>query len=100
MEYLESFVFNIRSIINRDKCTRLANYVNQRILDFFMLTATWLHCSFCDNELFLPSYAIFRSEKKADNNTSKHGGVLIAIKNTFVSRQIPLNTSIDGGVLA
>ena len=65
-----------------------------------MLTETWLHCSFHDNELFLPNYAILRSERKADNNTSKHGGVLIAIKNTFVSREIPLYTSVDGGVLA
>ena len=99
-EYLESFVFNIRSIINRDKRTKLANYVISRSVDFFMLTETWLHCSFHDNELFLPNYAIFRSERKADNNTSKHGGVLIAIKNTFVSREIPLYTSVDGGVLA
>ena len=65
-----------------------------------MLTETWLHCSFHDNELFLPNYAIFRSERKADNNTSKDGGVLIAIKNTFVSREIPLYTRVDGGVLA
>ena len=65
-----------------------------------MLTETCLHCSFHDNELLLPNYAIFRSERKADNNTSKHGGVLIAIKNTFVFRQIPLYTSVGGGILA
>ena len=59
-----------------------------------MLTETWLHCSFHDNELFLPNYAIFRSERKADNNTSKHGGVLIAIKNTFVSREIPFKQAL------
>ena len=99
-EYLESFVFNVRSIINRDKRTRLANYVSLKSVDFFMLTETWLHCSFHDNELFLPNYAIFRSERKADNNTSKHGGVLIAIKNTFVSRQIPLYSNICVGVIA
>ena len=43
----------------------------------------------------------FDQKRKADNNRSKHGGVfLIAIKNTFVSREIPLYTSVDGGVLA
>ena len=99
-EFLESFVFNIRSIINRNKRTKLANYVNSRNVDFFMLTETWLHCSFRDNELLLPNYEKFRSESKADNSTSKQGGVLIAIKNTFASRQIPLYTNVDGGFLA
>ena len=65
-----------------------------------MLTESWLHCSFHDHELFPPNYAIFRSEGKADNNTLKHGVVLIAIKNTFVFRQILLSTSVDEGILA
>ena len=41
-----------------------------------------------------------KGKRKADNNTSKHGDVLVAIKNTFVSRQIPFYSSIDGFFLA
>ena len=68
-EYFESFVFNIRNTIIRDKRTRLINYVNLKSVHFFMLTETWLHCSFHDNELFLPNCAIFQSERKTDNDT-------------------------------
>ena len=49
---------------------------------------------------FFPITQSFDQKEKTDNKTTTHRSVLIAIKNTFVSRQILLYSSSDRGVLA
>ena len=69
-------------------------------LDFFMVTETWLFDSFADNELFFPNYSLYRSERKAFENVSKHGGVLIAVRNDITSEEIYLAKSVLGATVA
>ena len=91
---------NIRSLINRDKRIKFANIVNTMQLDFFMVTETWLFDSFADSELFFPNYSLYRSERKAFENVSKHGGVLIAVRNDITSEEIYLAKSVLGLTVA
>lgn len=62
--------------------------------DYCILTETWLTPYFCDTELGLTDYQLFRFDR--NENTSPHrrgGGILIAIKNLYAARvlSVPIN---------
>lgn len=69
--------------------------------DIIMICETWLTKLFNDEELYLPQYDLFRSERLPNKDgNSLHGGVLIALKNRFTGRKITLPTKYLGACTA
>jgi len=59
--------------------------------DIICLTETWLNDDFSDQDILDDRYTIFRKDRNYDeSNTSRGGGVMIAIKRSFHAKQVSL----------
>lgn len=75
---------NVRGL--RTKASKFFSSVVMQSIDVITLTETWLNEGFYDRELFDDRYVIYRTDRNYKlNNSSKGGGVLIAIKSIFTS---------------
>ena len=52
------------------------------------LCETWLDGDVSDSELQLKEYKLYRAERPSTKDCSTHGGSLIAVKSTLVSKQL------------
>ena len=69
--------------------------------DMIMICETWLTILFNDEELYLPQYDLFRSERLPNKDgNSLHGGVLIAHKKHYTGRKITLPKKYLGACTA
>ena len=66
-----------------------ANIIDQP--DIIVLTEAWLYEQIADCELFLSSYPVHRAERTCTNGISKHGGVLIAVKEGMKHARVQLS---------
>uniref|UniRef100_A0A8D8ZDD8 Uncharacterized protein n=1 Tax=Cacopsylla melanoneura TaxID=428564 RepID=A0A8D8ZDD8_9HEMI len=81
---------NVNSM--RGKLNQFVCNIQVSDYDIIMLTETWLNGNYNDAELGLDNYSIYRSDRELINqNLTRGGGVLIAVKKIFVSRQIIIN---------
>ena len=88
---LKTLLFNVRSIINLQKRLRLADYALKHDFDLILLTETWLTKDIENSELLLSNYEIFRANRSVgENEISKHGGCLIALKKTLSGIKVNL----------
>ena len=62
--------------------------------DIIALTETWLTADISDSKLFLQNYQLYRSERNA-NLKSKHGGVMIGVRNNITSFPIDVKNLND-----
>ena len=77
---LQILSFNVRSLLDFQRRQIFANEIAKRNYDVLCLTETWLTSDVLDNALFLTGYTIHRIDRPTENHNSKHGGVLIAVK--------------------
>jgi len=83
---------NVRGL--RTKLDILRCYCSLFDFDYCILTETLLTVDFCDTELGLTDYQLFRFDR--NENTSPYrrgGGILVAIKNLYAARMlsVPIN---------
>lgn len=78
---------NVRSLNN--KLWYLTCNVSCNNFDHLILTETWLNADVLDSELGLFNYNAFRCDGNGlTNSCSRGGGVLICVRNTYVSEVI------------
>ena len=88
---LKLIVYNVRSLLNLDRRLSFSNAIIIDQLEIIVLTETWLYEQIEDCELFLSSYRVHRAEKTCTNGISKHGGVLIAVKEGMKHARVQLS---------
>ena len=72
----------MRSLLDLDRRLCLSNCINSTDFSFLCLTETWLTPDVPDQALFISNYAIFRGDRQSYCGRTKHGGTLIAVKQT------------------
>ena len=83
--------FNTRSLVDINSRKKFSNTLNTHDYDFLCLTETWLTCDITSAALFLSRYQIYRKDRMTNHDRkTKHGGVLIAIKNDILHEHISL----------
>ena len=93
---MKILTFNARSLLDLKRRYSFSNCVKtENDLDILCITETWLTDDVPDESLFLKEYAIHRKDRLTDNHKSKHGGVLIAVKNLPHERVILGNNNLD-----
>ena len=68
-----------------------SNSISKTNYDLICLSETWLTSYIPNSALFLPAYTIYRKYRVCENFQSKHGGVLIAIKNQIPHEEVVLH---------
>ena len=68
-----------------------SNSISKTNYDLICLSETWLTSEIPNSALFLPAYTIYRKDRVCENFRSKHGGVLIAIKNQIPHEEVVLH---------
>ena len=63
----------------------MENLIDSTNPDIVIATETWLDPTITNNQVFPPNYIVWRK----DRGYSKGGGVLIAVKNTYLSSDVP-----------
>ena len=63
--------------------------------DILCLTETWLTDEVRSENLFIPEFEIYRFDRPSKNYKTKHGGVLIAIKNNSKHQHVPIISNIE-----
>ena len=74
---------NCQSI--KKKQERVENIIDSTKPDVILATETWLDPTITDNQVFPDNYTLWRNGRKC----GKGGGVLIAIKDTYLSMEVP-----------
>ena len=90
---MNALLYNVRSLINREKRLEFADFVLRHNYDLILLTETWLTRNIKNSEFFLTHYNIIRADRPTVNKseTSKHGGCLIAIEKSLPYLELNLN---------
>ena len=70
----------MQSLLDFRRQQIFANEIAKKNYDVLCLTETWLTSDVPDNAFFLTGYTIHRTDGRTENHNSKHGGVLIAVK--------------------
>ena len=68
-----------------------SNSISKSNYDLICLSKTWLTSEIPNSALFLPAYTIYQKDRVCENFRSKHGGVLIAIKNQIPQEEVVLH---------
>ena len=68
---------------------KFANAIATSNYDIICLCKTWLNENITSSELMLNEYSIYRSERQRAEDQNLHGGVLMAVKQTFSSKLLP-----------
>jgi hypothetical protein len=84
---------NVRSLKSKNRRLALSTAILTMGTDVIILTETWLTKDILDAELDLPNYHIYRCDRVTDSHISRHGGVIIAIKNDINHSHVPMNIS-------
>jgi hypothetical protein len=80
---------NVRGI--GTKLQEFSLSVNALTSDVILLTETWLHSGIHSSELGIPGFNVYRKDRSGETSTkSRGGGVLIAVRKRFKSKQIML----------
>ena len=82
-------MYNVRSLLKLDRRLGFAKALKLTTYDIILLTETWLTEDLKSEELFIPSYTLYRSERKlSKHGNSLHGGVLIGFKDNYIQQEI------------
>ena len=92
--------FNIRSLYKVNRRQTFSNYLLKKNYDIICIAETWLTEEIAENELFLPQYQCFVSNRKSTPKTTSHGGTMICIKRTINSEQLYFDYEVNGSVIA
>ena len=92
--------FNIRSLYKVNRRQTFSNYLLSKNYDIICIAETWLTEEIAENELFLPQYQCFVSNRKSTPKTTSHGGTMICIKRTINSEQLYFDYEVNGSVTA
>ena len=80
---------NVRCLINLERRMKFANAIATSNYDIICLCETLLNENIASSELMLNEYSIYRSERQTAKYQNLHGGVLMAVKQTFSSKLLP-----------
>jgi len=78
-------ILNINCQSIKKKQDRIENILECTKPDIVIATETWLDPSITDNQIFPSNYRLWRK----DRQNSSGGGVLLAIKDTYISSDVP-----------
>ena len=78
---------------------KLSNIILSNDYDIICLSETWLTENIPDNALFLPAHIITRCDRPTNSTKSKHGGVLIAVKQSLAFTKLEIHTTDCVGLL-
>ena len=83
--------FNTRSSVDINSRTKFSITLNTRDCDILCLKETWLTGDIPSVALLLSRYQVYRKDRMTnDDRKTKHGVVLIAIKNDILHEHISL----------
>lgn len=89
--HLSGYYQNVRGL--RTKLNLLKCSIPSSTHDFIIFTETWLNNTFFDNELSFTQHNVFRCDRTETSSPhSRGGGVVVAIKKTFNSTLLNIDT--------
>ena len=88
--------FNLHSFIDLPRRFAFANAIVPYNPDILCLTETWLTEEVPNEELFLKNYVIHRNDRTSKCGVSKHGGVLVAVKDNIQSKELFVKNTWEG----
>ena len=62
-------------------------------MNILCLTETWLTDDITNEGLFLKEFMVYRNDRKTDNHKTKHGCVLIAVRNSISQERVELKST-------
>ena len=77
--------------MNFERRAKLSTAVTSVNYSIICICETWLNNQIESSELMLHDYNIYRSNRERVNDTNKHGGSLIAVKNTFACEKLTVD---------
>ena len=77
----------------------LSSFLASQNYNIILISETWLTDEQEDSEIFLPSYQLFRSDRKAPKGQTKHGGGMIGIMHSFHCQKISLPEESQGAAV-
>ena len=80
--------FNLHCFIDLPRRFAFANAIIPYNPDILCLTETWLTEEVSNKALFLKNYVIHRNDRTSKSGVSKHGGVLVAVKDNIQSEEL------------
>lgn len=81
---------NVRGL--RTKCLEFNTAISTCNCDVIVLTETWFSNDISDREYFLDDFIVYRMDRNfVDTSVSRGGGVLIAVRNEFVTTRVDLS---------
>ena len=83
---------------NVDRRQTFSNYLLSKNYDNICIAETWLTKEISENELFLPQYQCFLSNRKSSRKTTSHGGTMICVRRTINSEQLFFDYDVNGSV--
>ena len=90
---LRSLTINFQSI--REKKAELLNILETSEPDIVFGNETWLTSNHHSAEYFPPTYHVYRKDRK-----DGYGGVLLAVKSTLISHQLPVNNDSEAVIVS
>lgn len=79
---------NVRSLVSLERRLKFANAVTIAGYNVVCLCETWLNDRINSSELFLDGYNIYRADRPTSESENAHGGSLIAVKSTLISKAV------------
>ena len=87
---MNMLLLNTRSIWKAEKREKFLNAIILRQYNVICLCETWLDGAVSDSELQLKECKFYRADRPSTKDYFTHGGSLIAVKSTLVSKQLDI----------
>lgn len=79
---------NVRSLVNFERRAKLSDAIICGTYSIICLCETWLNEQIDSSELLFNEFSVYRADRQTVNDSNKHGGSLIAVKNSLDSQQV------------
>ena len=90
---LKITIINNRSLINLERRNAFCNAVNKCGANLYAITETWRNEEFPDSELGISNLCLYRKERS--NQSSKHWGVMLAVRSDLKHSPIFLSMHLE-----
>ena len=88
--------YNVRSLLDTQIRFSFANAIAATNFDVICITESWLISDVPNSALFLQGYQIYRNLRQTtETHKTRHGGVVIAVRNTIKHQQLPVTCKED-----
>ena len=87
---MNMLLLNTRSLWKAERREKFLNAIILSQYNVICLCETWLDGGVSESELQLKEYKLYRADRPSTKDFSTHGGSLIAVKSTVVSKQLDI----------